>query len=192
LSFYIFFSPFWLDIFFIYISNAFPFLGVPFRNHVSHPLPPASMRVLPLHLTTPVFPPWLSPTLGHWTLSGLRASPPTNVQQDHPLPHLWLEPCVLLCVLFGLCSTPQELLGSGWLTLLLPPWSCKPPRLLQYLLHLLRQGPPDLVQWLAVSIFLCMSRSGKASQETALLGSLQQALPCIHNCIWVLWLYWER
>jgi hypothetical protein len=48
-----------------------------------------------------LFPLWHSPTLQHWTLSGSRACPPTDVQQDHPLPHVWLEPWVFPCVLFG-------------------------------------------------------------------------------------------
>jgi hypothetical protein len=42
------------------------------------------------------------------------------------------------------------------LTLLLPPWGCKPPQLLQFLLQLLHLGPPSSVQWLAASICLCI------------------------------------
>jgi hypothetical protein len=45
------------------------------------------------------------------------------------------------------------------------------------------------VQWLAVSICLCyLSDSGRTSQETAILGSYQQANLDIHNIVWV-W-YW--
>ena len=36
-----------LDIFFIYISNGFPFPGLPFRTPYPILPPPASMRVLP-------------------------------------------------------------------------------------------------------------------------------------------------
>jgi hypothetical protein len=81
------------------------------------------------HPPTPVLKPWHSHTLRHQTLSGPRASPPTDVQQGHPLPHMWPAPWVF----FGWCSSPQEFLGSSLLTLLLPPWGCKPPQLLQSL-----------------------------------------------------------
>jgi hypothetical protein len=46
------------------------------------------MRVFP-HSPTPILPPWHSPILGHQTPSGPRDSPPTDVQQGHPLPHMW-------------------------------------------------------------------------------------------------------
>jgi hypothetical protein len=39
-------------------------------------------------------PTWHFPTLGHWTPSGPRASPPTDDQQGHPLPHMWSAPRV--------------------------------------------------------------------------------------------------
>ena len=39
-----------LDIFFIYISNVFPFPGLLFGNLLSHPPTTATMRVLPLQL----------------------------------------------------------------------------------------------------------------------------------------------
>jgi hypothetical protein len=38
---------FFLDIFFIYISNVFPFPGLPFGTPISHPSSPASMSVRP-------------------------------------------------------------------------------------------------------------------------------------------------
>jgi hypothetical protein len=46
--------PFFLDIFKIYISNVFPFPGLPFRNSLSYPLSPCP----PTHslLPTLVFP----------------------------------------------------------------------------------------------------------------------------------------
>ena len=42
-----------------------------------------------------------SPTLGHWALTGPRASPPIDVQQSHPLFHVWLEPLFPPSVCFG-------------------------------------------------------------------------------------------
>ena len=107
--------------------------------------PPAPIRLLS-HLPTPIFPPWHSPTLGYQTPSGPMASPPTDVQQVHPLPHIWPEPQVPPCVFFAWWSSPWKLCwgvggGSGQLTLLFPPWVCKPPQLLQSLLQPLHPDP---------------------------------------------------
>jgi len=71
-------------------------------------LPPASMRMLP-HLSTPTSLPWCYPILGHRAFTGPMASPPIDVQQDHPLLHMQLEPWVPLSVLFGWCFSPWEL-----------------------------------------------------------------------------------
>jgi hypothetical protein len=80
-SFYFFYSfiyklLFSLDIFFTYISNVFPFPGLPFGNPLSHPYSPCLYEGAPppSHPPTPIFPPWHSPTLGHWTTSDPRAS----------------------------------------------------------------------------------------------------------------------
>jgi hypothetical protein len=45
------------------------------------------------------------------------------------------------------------------------------------------------VQWLTESIHLYLSGIGRASCETAISGSSQQALVDIHNSVWVWWLY---
>jgi hypothetical protein len=90
-----------LDIFFIYISNVFPFPGLPFWSPHPIPPPPASMRVLP-HLPTPILLPWHSTTLGHWTPSGPRASPPTDVQQGHH-PPLFFSMVLDVCWHFAAC-----------------------------------------------------------------------------------------
>jgi hypothetical protein len=47
--FFTFWSFFFLFIFYIYISNCFPFTGLPFRNPLSHPLPPALWGCVPSH-----------------------------------------------------------------------------------------------------------------------------------------------
>jgi hypothetical protein len=114
-----------LDIFFIYIINVFPFLDLPSINPLSHSSTPCLYEGAP-QPTTPVFPPWLSFTMGHWTLSGPRASSLNDVQQDHPLPQIWPAPWVTPCVFFGWWPSPRELWGSGQLTPFLPPWGCKP------------------------------------------------------------------
>jgi hypothetical protein len=90
-------------------------------SQVPYPIPhsPASMRVLlhpPTHPPTPAFPPWHSPTLGHQTLSGLRVTPPTDVQQGHLLPHIWPEPWVPPCV-YSLWLVVQSLGAPGVLML---------------------------------------------------------------------------
>jgi hypothetical protein len=65
--------------------------------------------------------PWHSPTLGHWTPSGLRAAPPNDIKQGHPLLHVWSEPCVPPCVLFGWWSSPWELQGIWPVDTVAPP-----------------------------------------------------------------------
>ena len=86
------------------------------------------------HSPTPLFLPWHSPTLGLWTPSDPRASPPTDVQQGHHLlPHVRLEPWVPPWVFCGWCPVPGSS-GSldGWHLLL--PWGCKSPHFFQSLL----------------------------------------------------------
>jgi hypothetical protein len=139
---YLFF--FKLNIFFIYTSNVFLFPGLPFRNPLSHLPSPASMKVLPhppTHPPTPALPPWHSPVLGHQAPLCPRASPPTDVQQGHPRPHMWLEPWVPPCVLFGWWSSTREFQGVRPVDSVAPPWGCKAPQLLQFLLQLLHLGP---------------------------------------------------
>jgi hypothetical protein len=46
-------------------------------------------------------------------------------------------------------------------------------------------GTPCSVQWLAVSIWLYLSCNGRASQETAISGSCQQALFGFSSSVWV-------
>jgi hypothetical protein len=60
---------FWLffllvDIYFIYISNVFPFLDLPSGKPYPIPLLPASMKYSPTHIPTPTFMPRNSPILG--------------------------------------------------------------------------------------------------------------------------------
>jgi hypothetical protein len=99
------------------------------QNFLCHPPPLASMRVYP-HPPTPDSPPWHFPTLGHWVFTGQRTSPPIDDQQGHPLLHLWLEPWVPPCVLFGWWHSPWESGESGWLILLFFLWGYKPLQLL--------------------------------------------------------------
>jgi hypothetical protein len=88
-----------------------PFQVSPPETPYPIPTPLASMRVLThTHTHTHTHTPCHSPTLEHGTHSGPRATPPTDVQQDHPLPHMQPEPWVPPCVLFGSWwSSPQKL-----------------------------------------------------------------------------------
>ena len=69
--------------------------------------------------------PWHSPTLGHQAFPGPRTSPPIDVQNDHTLLHMWLEPWNPLCVLFGLWFSSWELWGI-WMILLFFLWVANP------------------------------------------------------------------
>jgi len=127
--------------------------------------------------------------------SGPRASPPTDVQHGHLLPLMWPAPWVPPCLLFGWWSSPWELRGqSGLLTLLFFPWDCKLPQFLQPLLQLILQGPHPYPLVFSPMVGcehppLYLSGSGRVPQETAISSSCQQALPSIHNSIWVWQLY---
>jgi hypothetical protein len=61
---------------------------------------PASMMACP-HPPTHPLPSWYSPTLGHQAFTVPRASSPIDAWRGHPLLHVWLEPWVPPCVLFG-------------------------------------------------------------------------------------------
>jgi hypothetical protein len=104
----------------------------------------------PTHLPTPVFPPWHSSILGHRTPSVPRTSPFRTVHRGHPLPHMWPEPWVSPCVFLAGGPGPGSSRLSGQLTLLLPPWGCKPPQLLL-------QGPHTQSSgwlWASASVFV--------------------------------------
>jgi hypothetical protein len=88
---------------------------------IPHPLPLLTNPPTPATLS------WHSPTLGHWALTGPRASPPTDDQQDYPLLHMSLEPWSPQCIHFGWSFSPWELWGF---ILLFLPWGCKPLQLL--------------------------------------------------------------
>jgi hypothetical protein len=69
---YFFIFSFFLVILFIYISNVIPFPNFLPRSLLTHPLPPASIRVCPTHLPTPDSLPSHSPTMEHWAFTGPR------------------------------------------------------------------------------------------------------------------------
>jgi hypothetical protein len=159
------FIYFFLGIFFIYVSNVFLFPGHPFRNPI--PPLPASMMVLP-HPPTPVLLPWHSSTLGHITLSCLRASPPTDVQQGHLLLHMQPEAWVHQCVCFGWWFSPQEIQGV-WLDTVAPSMGLQTPSAPYVSSPTPPSGTPELSPMLGCKLPpLYLLGSGRASQETVI------------------------
>jgi hypothetical protein len=120
-----------------------------------------------------------SPTLEHQAFLGPRASLLIDVQQGHPLLHMWLEPWVPPCVLFNWWFSPWELwkvwlvdvvvLPMGLQTLSAPlvlsliflvvslafnVWAISPAPSILSLTPLLET--PCSVQQLAARIYLCI------------------------------------
>ena len=85
---------------------------------------------------------------------------------------------------------PGSSRGTGWFILFLL-WGCKPLNSLG-LFSSSSTGDPVLcpvVGW--EHRLLCLSGIDRASLETAISGSCQQALVGIHKSVWVWWLYTE-
>ena len=115
------------DMFFIYISNVIPFSGLPLETSYPIPCPPASMRLLshpPTHycLSALAF-----PYTGASKFLSPRVSPPTDIQQGHPLPHMCPEPWIPPYVPFGWWSSPRELWRVWPVYSVAPPIVLKPP-----------------------------------------------------------------
>jgi hypothetical protein len=160
-----------------------PFLVSSSKNSLSsHPLP-----LLPSP-STPNSWMWHSPTLGHRTCIGRRASPPTDDRIGYPLLHMQLESCVPPCVLFGA-------LLQGALGVLASSYCCSSYRAADPFTSLvtfssLFFGNPVLHPMDGCEHpLLYLSGTGRTSQKTALSGSCQQALVGILNSVWVWWLF---
>jgi hypothetical protein len=104
--------------YFLYLHfNCYPLSQFPLWKP---PIPSPLILILwgcsPTHPPTPASQPSHSPTLGHRAFTGPRTSSPTDVQQGHPLLHMWLELWVPPCVLFGWWFSRWDLGGGGvWL-----------------------------------------------------------------------------
>jgi hypothetical protein len=125
--------------------------------------------------------------LGHWAFSGLRASPPTDVQEGHHLllETMQLEPWVPPGVLFSWWSL-WELWRHWLLHIVVPPTGLQDPSASSVLSLAFPFG--DLVLSSRVvweHLLLYLSGTSRASQETAVSGFCQQALVGIHNSVWV-------
>lgn len=89
--------------------KCYPLPSFPSTLPYPNPLRTVSMKVLPHPPTHSHHPPGHSPKLEHPTPSDPRATPPTAVQQGHPLTHMLPEPWVLPFVFFGSWSRLLEL-----------------------------------------------------------------------------------
>jgi hypothetical protein len=105
---------------------------------------------------------------------GPRAFPPIDAWQGHPLLHMQLEPCVLP----WWWLSPWELLEDWLVDINVLPVGLESPSIPSVLFLTPLLGTLCSVQWLVVSIHLCIC---KTSQETAISGSFQHPLLGIHN-----------
>jgi hypothetical protein len=95
------------------------------------------------------------PVLGYQAFTRPRASPLINVPQGQPLLHMWLEPWVPPCVVFGWWFIPWEFWGGGyWLVhIIVPPMRLQIPWVLSLVPPL---GTLCSFHWLAVNIHFCI------------------------------------
>ena len=145
-----------------------------------YPIPPfpVSMKVCP-HPPTPASPPSNSPTMGHQAFTGPWA-PPTIDAPTRPSSATYMARAMSLHVYSLVGSVDPE--SSGWLILLFFLWGCY-----FSLFSNSSIGDPVISSMVGCKhLPLYMSGSGRASQETAISVSCQQALLGIHNsvCIW--------
>jgi len=97
--------------------------------------------------------------MGHLAFTGPRSSPPIDAQQCHPLLHMQLEPWVAPCVLFGWWFSPWELQGVWFIDIVVLPMGLKTPSVTSVFSLTPPLGTPFSVQWLAVSICLCICQA---------------------------------
>ena len=141
----------------------------------------------PTHPSTLTSPTTHSPTLGHWAFTGPRASFPTDAQQGRPLLYINQKHGSLHGYSLVGSLDPGS---SGWLILFFL-WVANP-------FSSFSSFPNSSIGDPMLSLMVCcehpplyLSGSGRASQETAISGSCQQALIGISNTVWVWCLYME-
>ena len=139
-----------------------PFLCFPPYQKPPYPIPPCFCdSVSPL--THPLLPPTLdSPTLGH-LLSLHRTK---DLCSHWCLPRLYMQ--LELCVLLGWWLSPWELWGIWLVDIVVLPMGLQTPSAPSVLSLTPPLGTPCSVQWLAVSICLCICK--------ALAGPLRRQL----------------
>jgi len=155
------------------------------------PIPPfpALWGCSPSHPTTPISPPWHSPTLGNPAFRGPRASPPIDHRQCHSLLHMGLEPWVPPCVLLVGGLVPGSSGGSGCCYCcssygVANPLSSFSPFSNSSI------GVPMISLKLAASILICIIKAlAEPLRRHSLSGSCQQVLLGISNSDWIWWLH---
>jgi hypothetical protein len=171
---------FLFDIFFIYISNVSPFPRFPSKYLLSHPHPLSSNH--PLLLPCPQI-------RLHWGIKPSQDLGPIlpMMSKKAILCYIWSWSHGSLHVhslVVGLVLGSSR--GSGWSILLFLLWDCNP-------FSSFGSFPRSFIGESVLSPMvsckyppLYMSGSGRASKETAVSGSCQQALLGIHNNVWVI------
>ena len=110
----------------------------------THPPTPTSLPTISLHWSI------------YWAFIGPRTSPPIDAWQGHPLLHMQLEPCVLLgwwLSPWGIWGCMSSSYGVAF------PMGLQTPSAPSVLSLTPPLGTPCSVQWLAVSIQLCICKA---------------------------------
>jgi hypothetical protein len=101
-----------------------------------------------------------------------------------------LEPRVSPCVFFGWWFSPREFWGYWLVHIVVPPMGMQTPSVSWVLFLAPSLGDPLLCPMDGCEHpLLYLSGTGRASQETAISGSCQQAFVGIHNSVWFWWLF---
>jgi hypothetical protein len=109
----------------------------------TYPLTPTSLPSIPLNWGI------------YWAFIGPRTSSPTDAWQGHHLLHMQLEPCVLHCWWLS----PWELWGIWLVDIVVLPMRLQTPSSPSVLSLNPLLGTLHSIQWLAVSICLCISKA---------------------------------
>jgi hypothetical protein len=139
-----------------------PFPVLPQKLPIPFPLPLLLWGFSLTYPPTPASLPSHSSTLGHHqAFTGPRASSHIDAQHGRSLLHLWLEPCVPPWPLFDWWFSPCESWGEGvWLVVIVvPPMGLQTSSALSGLFITSPLQTPCSVQWLVISIHLCICQA---------------------------------
>ena len=104
--------------------------------------------------------------------------------------HMYLEPWIPPCILFGWWFSPWELWEVWLVNIVVLPMELQTPSAPSVLPLTRPLGTPCSVQWLSAIICICIGQALTQPLRRQLLSvSCQQALFGISNSVWVWWLY---
>jgi hypothetical protein len=183
-----------LDIFFIYISNVFPWVFPHLRKPpILFPLPRASMTVLPnlpTHSPTPVLCPGIPLPWGIENPQAQGSLLPLMPTRDIFGQNQYVPPCVL----FGWSSSPQELQwrkGVWPVDTIAPSTGLQNPSAPSVPSPTPPSGTSSSVQWLASSILLCICQAlSEPLRRQPYQASISKHFPAstissrFGDCIW--------